>query len=190
MLIESGLGNGKLAGVDGDNRILTASFNIPFEHLIAKDYQKTFGVVGTATPAVGSVTVLLLKNNSQDKAIVLNRLILQTAGITAAAGEYFTLELDSVYASGGTAVVPVNRTAGSAVTSSAIAYDEGAVLTGAPNVIDVVYTQGSPIDLQTDGGIILLPGKGASVGYTSAGTTGVAKVSAFWSEVSLDGYSG
>ena len=38
MIIESGLGNGKLAGVDNDNRVLKASFNIPFAHLLAKDY--------------------------------------------------------------------------------------------------------------------------------------------------------
>ena len=49
MIIESGLGNGKLAGVDEDNRLLTASFNIPFQHLIAKDYQKTFQVWGEET---------------------------------------------------------------------------------------------------------------------------------------------
>ena len=44
MILESGTGNGKLAGIDDDNRVLTAAFNIPFPHLIAKDYQKTFFV--------------------------------------------------------------------------------------------------------------------------------------------------
>ena len=101
MLIESGIGNGTLAGVDDDNRLLTASFNIPFEHLIAKDYQKTFIVQGEATPVNGTVNVLYVENTSESDRIVLNRIILTSlvSGGTALpnTSNYFNLQVDSIY---------------------------------------------------------------------------------------------
>lgn len=196
MLIESGVGNGALAGVDEDNRLLTASFNIPFPHLIAKDYQKTFMVNGTATPTVGSVTVLYLENTSASDVVVLNRLILQAlpTGGTALpnSGGYFTLETEATYASGGTVRTPVNLSSGSAVISGVRAYDNGAALAGTPIEATPIwpYAFAVPIDLQLDGGVLILPGKGMAVGYTGDNTGGVVSASVAFSVVSGDGYSG
>lgn len=193
MLIESGTGNGKLAGIDGDNRLLTASFNIPFTHLIAKDYQKTFAVSGTsATLTTGDNSVLLLENDNENSVIVINRVILQTVGVTPSASDYFTVESDSGYASGGTAVTPVNLSSGSSVTSGAIAYEGNFALTGAPKVIDSLWTPADKalLDFNLEGGVLVLPGKAVSIGYNTAGAAGFAKASIYFSVVSSDDYSG
>ena len=193
MLIESGTGNGKLAGVDDDNRVLTAAFNIPFPHLIAKDYQKTFTTVGTsATVSVGDNSVLLLENDNEESQLVINRIILQTVGVTVGADDYFTLEVASEYNGGGTAVTPVNLSSGSSVTSGAVAYEGNFGLAGAPKIADTIYVQAdrAVIDLSVEGGIIVLPGKAVSVGFTASGSTGFAKASVAFSVVSTDGYSG
>ena len=193
MILESGTGNGRMAGVDDDNRVLTASFNIPFPHLIAKDYQKTFSVLGTsATLTTGDNSVLLLENDNENSIIVLNRVILQTVGVTPSATDYFILETDSEYASGGTAVTPVNLSSGSSVTSGAVAYEGNFGLTGAPKFVDTIWPQADKavINLPIEGGVLVLPGKSVSVGYSTAGSAGFAKASVYFSVVSTDGYSG
>ena len=193
MLIESGTGNGKLAGVDDDNRLLTAAFNIPFPYLIAKDYQRTFTALGTSAPlGAGDNSVLLLENDNEDSQLVINRIILQTVGVTVGASDYFLLEVASEYNGGGTAVTPVNLSSGSSVTSGAVAYEGDFALAGAPKIADVVYVQAdrAVIDLQLEGGIIILPGKAVSIGYSASGTTGFAKATVAFSVVSTDSYSG
>lgn len=193
MILESGTGNGKLAGIDDDNRVLTASFNIPFPHLIAKDYQKTFSVSGTsATLSAGANSVLLLQNANENSVIVLNRILLQTVGITPSATDYFTLETDSEYSAGGTAVTPVNLSSGSSVTSGAVAYEGAFSLTGAPKLASAVWPQADKalINLPIEGGVLVLPGKSVSIGYNSAASVGFVHASVFFSVVSTDGYSG
>lgn len=193
MILESGTGNGKLAGIDDDNRVLTASFNIPFPHLIAKDYQKTFSVHGSsATLSVGDNSVLLLENDNEDNIIVLNRVILQTVGVTPSASDYFLLETDSEYSTGGTAVTPVNLSSGSSVTSGAVAYEGNFGLTGAPKFAATIWPQADKalINLPIEGGVLVLPGKSVSVGYTSAAAVGFVVATVFFSVVGTDGYSG
>ena len=114
MIIESGLGNGKLAGVDNDNRVLTASFNIPFAHLLAKDYNKSFSVVGTCDPVNGEAIPLHLVNNNATDVVVITRVSIQvlTDATLPNTGEFFTLEVDSDYTSGGTLALLVNASAG------------------------------------------------------------------------------
>ena len=198
MIIESGKGNGTLAGVDDDNRLLTAAFNIPFPHLIAKDYQKTFVVTGAsnAITTAADYTVLYLGNNTEDRAFVINRGILQavvTGPTFPSAGELFKLEVDSDYSAGGLVTTPKNLTSGSSVTSGAVAYESNFVLSGAPVVADYFYptVNGALMDFSLEGSVILLPGKSLSIAYTSgAGTAGVAKASIYFSVVDLNGYSG
>lgn len=193
MILESGTGNGKLAGIDDDNRLLTAAFNIPFSHLIAKDYQKTFCVFGeTGTLQAASNSVLYLENDNENSIIVIDRFIGQAVGITPGAGNFWTLESDSSYASGGTAAVPNNLSSGSSVASGAIAYQGAYTLNGTPNLVDKIWPPQdiAPIDLDIDGGVLILPGKAVSIGFTSSAAAGAAKASLYFSVVSLDGYSG
>lgn len=195
MLIESGTGNGTLAGVDDDNRILTASFNIPFEHLIAKDYQKTFIVQGEATPINGSKTILYVENNSQSDRLVLNRLILTSivSGGTALpnTSNYFSLDVGSIYQSGGTLVNPVNLSTGSSVVSNSRCYADGYTLASPGSTALKYYASGlTTTDFPLQGGIIILPGKAVSVTYIGDNTGGVVSAAMGFSVVSSDGYSG
>lgn len=196
MYIESGLGNGKTAGIDDDNRLLTASFNIPFSHLIAKDYQNSFAVSCSAVPINGATTVALLENTSPDKQVVITRLTLQSVvsggtALPSATGGLWQIEMNAVYASGGTAVSPVNISSGSNVVAPVRIFEDGAGLAGAPDVAyNLMALPGNPIDLRTDGNAIVLPGKAVSIGYTGDNTGGLLLANVSFVVVDSDGYSG
>lgn len=196
MYIDSGLGNGKLAGVDSDNRLLTASFNIPFSHLIAKDYQSSFAVACAATPINGGVTVALLENTSPDKQIVITRLTLQSVvsggtPLPSSAGGRWLIEMNSVYLNGGTAVVPTNISSGSSVTPPVRIFEDDPTLAGQPELAyRLLALTGQPIDLQTDGNAIVLPGKAVTVGWEGDNTAGLLIANLSFVVVDADGYSG
>lgn len=195
MLIESGIGNGTLAGVDEDNRLLTASFNIPFEHLIAKDYQKTFIVQGEATPVNGTVNVLYIENTSESDRLVLNRIILTSlvSGGTALPNisNHFNLQVDSIYQSGGTLETPVNLSSGSSVVSNTRCYDNGFTLAATPATALKYFATGlATTDFPLQGGIVVLPGKAVSVSYTGDNIAGVVSAAISFAVVGADGYSG
>jgi len=196
MYIDSGLGNGKTAGVDGDNRLLTASFNIPFSHLIAKDYQNTFAVSCSGSPVPGGVTVALLENTSPDKQIVITRLTIQSVvsggtALPSVAGGVWTIEMDSVYDTGGTAATPVNLSAGSSVVAPVRVFEDNPGLAGQPSVAYTLLAMpGQPIDLQTEGNVIVLPGKAVSIGYSGDNSAGTLIANLSFSVVDTSGYSG
>ena len=195
MIVESGLGNGKLAGVDNDNRLLTASFNIPFPHLIAKDYNRSFSVVGTATPVNGDVVPLFLKNENATDVVVINRVTVQVIsdGTFPNASEYFSFEIDADYTSGGNVVVPVNASAGATTLSSVSAYTNGPTVS-AGGEVERYYppNAGFGTEIVLEGSALLLPGRGACVRYNGVGTAGVVKASVGFVVVtqSSEGYSG
>ena len=195
MIIESGSGNGKLAAVDNDNRILTASFNIPFPHLLAKDYNRSFSVVGEATPASGTVVPLHLRNDNATDLVVINRVTVQVISDATfpSAGEYFTFEVDSEYSTGGTVTIPVNASAG-ATTLSRVSATQGNPTVSSGGVVEKYYppNAGFGTEIILEGSALLLPGRGACVRYTGAGTAGVVKASVGFVIVSQsgEGYSG
>jgi len=197
MIIESGSGNGKVAQVDGDNRLLTASFNIPFQHLIAKDYNRTFQVFGTATLASGTVTPLHIKNNSSDKIYVITYLrwqIVDQAGGSAIpnVSNYMTFGYGPTYSSNGAAVTPVNMSSGSNVVSSLVAYDSNPTLSGSSTVFDRHYpnTEADMYAYNKEGAALLLPGATFVAQYVGDQTSGIVYTRMSLAEVGLSGYSG
>ena len=197
MIIESGLGNGKLAGVDDDNRLLTAAFNIPFQHLVAKDYQKTFQVWGEATLASGTVTPLHIKNNSSDKVYVVTYIrwqVIDPSGGTALpnASNYWQMGFGPTYSSGGSAVTPVNMTSGSNTISSLVAYQGDPTLSGSLTVSDKHYAK-AEADMNTyskEGACLLLPGSTMAAQFVGNHTSGTVYTRISLVEVSTGGYSG
>lgn len=195
MIVESGLGNGKLAGVDNDNRLLTAAFNIPFPHLIAKDKNRSFSVVGEAAVAAGDVIPLHIKNNNATDLLVINRVTVQvlTDATLPATTDFFNFEVDSDYVSGGSVALPVNASAGATTLSGASA-TQGNPVVGAGGVVEKYYpsavANGTQIILE--GSALLLPGRGACVRFTGTGTTGIVKASVGFVVVAQagEGYSG
>jgi len=197
MIIESGIGNGKMAAVDGDNRLLTASFNIPFQHLVAKDYAKSFQVWGEANLASGTVIPLHIKNTSQDKVIVLTYLrwqIIDEANGTAlpSAANYMEFGYGAAYASGGTAKPPVNMTSSSSVLSSVTAFQGNPTLSGSPTVFDRHYpkSEGDIYAYNKEGAALLIPGSTFTAQFTGDHTAGKVYCRASFVEVSLSDYSG
>ena len=197
MILESGSGNGKVASVDSDNRLLTASFNIPFQHLIAKDYQKTFQTWGTATLASGTVTPLHIKNASSDKVYVITYLrwqVVDEAGGTALpnVSNYMSFGYGPTYSSGGTSVTPVNMSSGSNVVSNLTVYQGNPTLSGSLTEFDRHFpkTEGDIYVYNKEGGALLLPGSTFAAQYTGDHTSGTAYARVSLIEVNLDGYSG
>lgn len=195
MILESGLGNGKLAGIDNDNRVLTASFNIPFAHLLAKDYNKSFSVIGTCTPANGEVIPLHLENQNATDVVVITRVSIQvlTDGTLPSTGEFFTLEVDSDYTSGGTVAIPVNASAGASTISNVRATQDNPTVSSG-GVVEAFYPSASSAGtvIEIEGSALILPGRGACVRYTGTGTAGVVKAAVGFVVVSQsgEGYSG
>lgn len=190
MLLESGLGNGKLAGIDGDNRLLTASFNIPFNHVIAKDYAKVFSATATTTTAAGTETVLVLKNNNQDRPIVPVSLYVQSITATAlpAVTDYISAELGGDYTSGGVQVTPVNTTSGSStISNAAIYYDNPTVSAGGEAWR--IHPSTQPFSYEFDGGLVIPPSQTLIIKYTGAAAADVVANISF-AVVGTDDYSG
>jgi len=197
MIIESGIGNGKMAAVDGDNRLLTASFNIPFQHLVAKDYAKSFQVWGEANLASGAVIPLHIKNSSQDKVVVLTYLRWQVVGeangtVFPNISNYMEFGYGAAYASGGTVKAPVNMTSSSSVLPSVVAYQGTPTLSGSPTVFDRHYPKagGDVYSYNKEGASLLIPGSTFTAQYTGDHTAGKVYCRASFVEVSLEDYSG
>lgn len=197
MMLESGSGNGKLASIDGDNRLNVASFNIPFVHLIAKDYGRVFVANSTATiTGAGTTTAMHLTNTSPNKTMVITRATLQVFGLTGgaalpAATEYFTGGFGYEYASGGVPKTLVNSTAGSAVQAGATLYESNPTLTGSGDEFIRVYPVNSaPIEQRTEGGVIILPRQSLTIRWTGTATAGTIACSVGFAMTDVGEYSG
>ena len=196
MIIESGIGNGKFAAVDEDNRMLTAAFNIPFTHLIAKDYNKVFSIEGNTTPGAGDVNILHVKNNSTSDVVVVTRILIQAVTLSGGTavpnnGNYFQLLNGLSYASGGLSAPVNNTTSGSAITSGVVAYDSNPTLSGSGASLGRYYPVNSaPFELRTEGSILVLPQQSFTIGYTGDQTGGFLYAAVGFAVVDSDGYSG
>jgi len=196
MILESGIGNGKFAAVDDDNRLLTGAFNIPFTHLIAKDYNKVFSVEGNATPISGANNVLQVKNNSTSNVVVVTRILVQAVTVSGGtalpnSSNYFQILTGTAYSSGGIAAPVVNSTSGSAVTSDVVAYDNNPVISGSGNSLGRFYpVNAAPFELRTEGSILILPQQSLTIGYTGDHTSGFLYTALGLAVVAADGYSG
>jgi len=197
MIIESGIGNGKMAAVDSDNRLLTASFNIPLQHLIAKDYAKSFQVWGEADLDSGTVIPMHFKNTSADKLVVITYLRWQLVGEANGTAlpntaNYMEFGYGAAYASGGTIKPPVNMTSGSTVLPSIVAYQGTPTLSGSPVMFDRHYPKagGDVYSYNKEGAALVIPGSTFTARYTGNHTTGKVYCRVSFVEVSLDDYSG
>ena len=197
MIIESGSGNGKIATVDSDNRLSVVAFNLPFQHLVAKDYNKTFQVWGEANLASGTVTPIHVKNNTSDKVLVLTYLRWQVIDPTGGTGlpsaaNYMSFGYGPTYSSGGTATSPINMSSGSSVVSGAVAYEGNPTLSGSLTEADRWYpaAEGEMYYYNKEGAAIILPGATFAMQFTGDHTSGKVMARVSYAEVALDGYSG
>lgn len=197
MIIESGSGNGRLARVDSGGRLSVAAFNLPFQHVIAKENQATFQVWGTANLASGTVTPLHLKNNSSDKILVLTYLrwqLVSPAGGTPIpnVSNYLTFGFGATYTSGGNAATPVNMSSGSSVVSTALAYKNNPTLGGSLQIADRHYpsVDAEMYTYNKEGSTNILAGSTFTAQYVGDHTSGLVYVRASFCEVDSKSYGG
>ena len=183
MKIESGTGNGRYAGVDKTNHLAVSAIILPRQHFVSKVDQKSFQVIGTATPANGTVNVLNLSNNTSDKTFTFTYIrsqLVDPAGGTALpnASNYLQIGSGLTYASGGTIVTPRNVHVGSAVTSGGSAYAGNPTLTGDFVEYDRYYfkSDGDDVSYSKEGSLILPPGRSLTARYVGDHTSGTVYV--------------
>ena len=179
MKIESGVGNGKWAGVDLNNRLIVAAETFPYQHIISKEEEQSYQVSGTATLASGTVVGMIIKNTSTTRNMVVTYVrhqIIDAAGGTAfpAAACYFTLNVGCSYTSGGAAVTPVNMAVGSGNIAEIEAYDSAPTI-AVGTEIDRWYTkaEGDMYSYNKEGALIVQPGQSMCVSYIGDHTSGI-----------------
>lgn len=185
MKIESGVGNGKWAAIDKNNRIQTASETFPYQHIISKEEEQAYQVFGTTTVANGSVVALHGKNTSTTRNMVFTYFrhqVLDAAGGTAfpTTASYISMNANRTYSSGGSVATPVNMSIGSGNLAEATFYVGAPTVTGTATEFDRWYTK-SEGDMNTfnkEGAFIVQPGQTFDMSYTSDHTSGTIFVRA------------
>lgn len=188
MKIESGTGNGRYAGVDEENRLLTTTVSVPIQHEASKEHQKAFQVFGEATLANGVVTPLLITNNSTTETVNITYIrfeVIDPAGGTALpnASNYVEIGTDVTYASGGATKTPINMYLGSSTLSNTTCYQGNPTLTGSLTAFDREYIKGEAevSRYSKEGSLVIPPAQSLAVQYTGDHTSGkvYARVSFF-----------
>lgn len=177
--IRDGQGTGKLAGVTSENRLKTVSKSESLQHLISKDYEQAYQVIGIATLANGTTTALHVKNTSGDKNLIatyIRHQILDPSGGTTLpnASNYFSMAIGRTYSSDGSAAMPVNVYAGSGNSAEVVVYQGAPTLVGTALEIDRWYTktEGDMSPFNKEGALIIPPNKTFELRYIGDQTSG------------------
>lgn len=179
MKIESGTGNGKVAGVDNENRLRVAAVNLPRGHFISKVNQKAYHLIGEATAANGTVNVLHMRNQTADQTYVINFIRISQvdlAGGTALpnASNYFRVVGGLTYSSGGSSTAAVNGYVGSVTGDGSTHYESNPTLTGTADVFDKHYLKddGEEWTYTKQGELIIPPGGALTIQFVGDHTSG------------------
>ncbi len=173
--------NGTTVGVSPENQLQVVAESKSLQHFISQEKQNTYQVIGTATIANATTTVLHLKNTDSERDLVISYIRVQT--IDAASGTalpsantYFDIGLDRTVSSGGSAVTPVNVNASSGKTASVTATAAGPTMAGTFAEIDRWYcdADAGSNTFRKDGSIILGLNDTIEVRLTSDHTSGTA----------------
>ena len=177
--IQDGTGSGKWAKVDGDNRLSVYAKSASIQHVVSEHEQEAYQVIGTASLSSGTVTVLHIKNISQDKNMVVTYVRHQLVGASGGTSfpntsNYFSVSLGRTYDSGGAVATPVNVFSGSGHTAEVTAYQDSPTLAGTASEIDRWYTK-SDGDMNTfnkEGALIIPPNATMEINYVGDQTSG------------------
>lgn len=190
MILEDGMGSGKKAKVDIDNRLSVSSRSETIQHFVSHEEENAYQILTTVPIVAGEITALHMKNTSNDKDITItyirHQMIASTGTFpsTPTNSNYFRLGFGRKYSSGGSLVTPagsngneyiiVNVNEGSGNTAEIVAYANNPTLTGTLKEIDRWYTKANG-DMNTfnkEGSVIIKPGNTMEAGYVSSDVTG------------------
>lgn len=151
------------------------------QHHEARVQEQTYQVIGTATIANATTTVLHLKNNDPERDMVVSSIRLQSidpSGGTAppAAANFFSIGYDRTISSGGSAVTPVNTNAASGKVAAGTFTDSGPTMTGTFKELDRWYldSDGGTNTFNNQGSLILKINDTLEIRFTSDNTSGTA----------------
>lgn len=113
--IEDGVGTGKLAQVDANNRLRTLSVNESFDYSINRETQKVWSIPFEGLNPDGADDYILYIKNDGERALLLANVALSAD----TAATQVKLTAVSGTAAGGADISPVSRTVGSSATPSA-----------------------------------------------------------------------
>lgn len=178
--IRDGKGNGYLAGVDKDHRLLVTAKSEALQHLISQENEQAYQVIGHSDLVDGESTSLHVKNTSDDMNMIITYVRFQVIG--AAGGtdfpnalNYFNISLNRSYSSGGIDAIPVNVFEGSGNAADVEAYQDNPTLTGTKKEIDRWYVKANG-DMDTfnkEGAVIIGPGRSIGLSFVGDQTAGI-----------------
>ena len=173
--------NGDAVHVDSSFRMFVNAKSSPLQHIISEEEEKAFQVDGEATwsAASGKQSILHIKNTSTTDSMIVTYIRVQlVSDLTLPnTGSFFELETEETYASGGTAVTPVNMHVGSSKAAEVVAYNDGPTLSGTATVFDKWFpsSSGDKNTYNKEGVLIIKPTKTICVAFTPSGShTGTA----------------
>lgn len=178
--IEDGTGGGQLAGVTA-NKLRVLSVNVPFtlHQTLDPHHLNVYNVIGTVTPASGTVVSLFIQNNSS-LYLCIDRIMVQAVAISGGSavpntGAYMKIGFGRTYSAGGVSITPVNLNRSSGNSASATAY-QNPTLAGTSTEIYRWYIEAanSKFDIVPQGGdsIILGNTNTIEISYVSDNTAG------------------
>jgi hypothetical protein len=165
--------------IDQKNRLFAKSTSLSHQYVISSEEERAFQVVSEKAIAASEIKLLLLKNTSDTRDLVISYIRLETIGAAAAnVNAYWTVYTGGDYASGGTAVTPVNMNVGSAVSAEGSFYDATAstiVTSGTLNTIDKTWITNDNITYRKEGSIVLPKNACLTISWTGSTAAGTAR---------------
>jgi hypothetical protein len=110
--IESGIGNGKIAGVTTENRVMADCISSSIEHHVNHRYGEAYNIVFNQSPTAANDCIFYMKNTS-DTDLVIEGITLGFKNATAVDLEFYIKLGDTGTRNSSTDIVPANLNAGS-----------------------------------------------------------------------------
>jgi hypothetical protein len=179
LTIKDNTGKGYGLKVDSKNRMSTKTMSLSQQYVISNEEERAFQLVSEKAIAASEIKLLLLKNTSDTRDLVVSYIRLETIGAAAAnVNAYWTIYTGGDYASGGTATTPINMNVGSAIAAEGIFYDATAssiVTSGTQNVIDKTWEANTQIVYNQEGSLILPKNACLTISWTGSTAAGTAR---------------
>ncbi len=178
-IIEDGMGTGKKAHVNNENRLVVASKSESLQHMVSQEFQQAYQCIGTTSLTSGTVTMIHIKNISSNKNMIFTYVrhqVVEASGGTSFPNRsnYFKISLGRTYVSGGTLHDCSNLYGGSLNVAEVEAYKDGITLAGTEKEIDRWYTKavGDMNTFNKEGSVIIPPNETIEFSYVGDRTAG------------------
>ena len=179
MRIHSGIGNGKEAGVDKNNRLMVEASTRSAQARVSIEDGQAFQVSSSdVAVSTSEQEILVIKNNYLNLKVVVTYIRVQTADVAARnAAAFWTIGLNEGYVSGGTAIEPVNVNTDSGFSAQDLACYDGSVAivtSGTFDQIDRNFGANTRETYNKEGALVVGPGGMLSIKHIGSTIAGVA----------------